>query len=71
MIYLLMLKKFSLKINTIICENSKKYINQIVANVKFESPKGLKHTDAGPGIGPKMTKKLKNKSVEFIRENLN
>ena len=64
-------KKVSLKINTIIWENSQKYINQIVANVKFESPKGLRHTDGGPGIGPKITKKLKNKSVEFIIENLN
>ena len=64
-------KKVSLKTNTIIWENSQKYINQIVANVKFESPKGLRHTEGGPGIGPKITKKLKNKSVEFIIENLN
>jgi len=55
-------KPVSLKVNTKMWENSQKYINQIVDNVKFESPKNLDHE-----ITPKMT----SKSVEFIKENLN
>ena len=43
-------------------ENSQKYINQIVDNVKFESPNNLDHN-----ITPEMT----SKSVKFIKENLN
>ena len=40
----------------------KKYIIQILDNVKFESPKNLNH---------KITPKMTSKSVEFIKENLN
>jgi hypothetical protein len=64
-------KKVPLKVNTVIWENSQKYINQTVDNVKFESPKKLTHTEGGPGIGPKINKKIRNRSVEFIKENLN
>ena len=55
-------KPVSLKVNTAMWNNSQKYINQIVDNVKFESPKNLNHE-----ITPKMT----SKSTEFIKENLN
>ena len=55
-------KPVSLKVNTKMWENSQKYINQIVDNVKFESPKNLDHE-----ITPKMT----SKSTKFIKENLN
>ena len=55
-------KPVSLKVNTKMWENSQKYINQIVDNVKFESPKNLDHE-----ITPKMT----SKSIKFIKENLN
>ena len=55
-------KPVSLKVNTKMWENSQKYINQIVDNVKFESPKNLNH---------KITPKMTSKSVEFIKENLN
>ena len=55
-------KPVSLKVNTKMWENSQKYINQIVDNVKFESPKNLDHE-----ITPKMT----IKSIKFIKENLN
>ena len=54
-------KPVSLKVSTTMWKNSQKYINQVVGNVKFESPKGLGH-EYNPII---------NKSVEFIRENLN
>ena len=55
-------KPVSLKVNTKMWENSQKYINQIVDNVKFESPKNLDHE-----ITPAMT----SKSIKFIKENLN
>jgi len=55
-------KPVSLKVSTAMWKNSQKYINQIVDNVKFESPKNLDH---------EITPKMKNKSVEFIKENLN
>ena len=55
-------KPVSLKVSTAMWNNSQKYINQIVDNVKFESPKNLDHE-----ITPKMT----SKSAEFIKENLN
>ena len=55
-------KPVSLKVSTVMWNNSQKYINQIVDNVKFESPKNLNHE-----ITPKMT----SKSTEFIKENLN
>ena len=55
-------KPVSLKVSTTMWKNSQKYINQIVDNVKFESPKNLDHE-----ITPKMT----SKSAEFIKENLN
>ncbi len=55
-------KPVSLKVNTAMWNNSQKYINQIVDNVKFESPKNLNH---------KFTPKMINRSVEFIKENLN
>ena len=55
-------KPVSLKVNTAMWNNSQKYINQIVDNVKFESPKNLNH---------KITPKMINRSVEFIKENLN
>ena len=55
-------KPVSLKVSTAMWNNSQKYINQIVDNVKFESPKNLNHE-----ITPKMT----SKSTEFIKENLN
>ena len=55
-------KPVSLKVSTAMWNNSQKYINQIVDNVKFESPKNLDHE-----ITPKMT----SKSVKFIKENLN
>ena len=55
-------KPVSLKVNTAMWNNSQKYINQIVDNVKFESPKGLGHE-----ITPKMIRK----STKFIKENLN
>ena len=55
-------KPVSLKVNTAMWNNSQKYINQIVDNVKFESPKNLDH---------EITPKMKSKSVEFIKENLN
>ena len=55
-------KPVSLKVSTAMWKNSQKYINQIVDNVKFESPKNLDHE-----ITPKMT----SKSVKFIKENLN
>ena len=42
--------------------NSQKYIDQIVDNVKFESPKNLDH---------EITSKMTSKSTEFIKENLN
>jgi len=54
-------KPVSLKVSTAMWNNSQKYINQIVDNVKFESPKGLGH---------EITTKMTNKSVEFIKENL-
>ena len=54
-------KPVSLKVSTKMWENSQKYINQIVNNVKFESPKGLGH---------EITNKMTKKSVEFIKENL-
>ena len=54
-------KPVSLKVSTTMWKNSQKYINQVVGNVKFESPKGLGH-EYNPII---------NKSVKFIRENLN
>ena len=54
-------KPVSLKVSTKMWENSQKYINQIVNNVKFESPKGLGH---------EITTKMTKKSVEFIKENL-
>ena len=55
-------KPVSLKVNTAMWNNSQKYINQIVDNVKFESPKNLNH---------KITPKMTSRSVEFIKENLN
>ena len=55
-------KPVSLKVSTKMWENSQKYINQIVDNVKFESPKNLDHE-----ITPAMT----SKSIKFIKENLN
>ena len=55
-------KPVSLKVSTAMWNNYQKYINQIVDNVKFESPKNLDHE-----ITPKMT----SKSIEFIKENLN
>ena len=55
-------KPVSLKVSTAMWNNSQKYINQIVDNVKFESPKNLNH---------KITPKMTSKSVEFIKENLN
>ena len=55
-------KPVSLKVSTVMWNNSQKYINQIVDNVKFESPKGLGHE-----ITPKMIRK----STKFIKENLN
>ena len=55
-------KPVSLKVSTAMWNNSQKYINQIVDNVKFESPKGLGHE-----ITPKMIRK----STKFIKENLN
>jgi len=54
-------KPVSLKVSTTMWKNSQKYINQVVGNVKFESPKGLGH-EYNPII---------NKSVEFIKESLN
>ncbi len=54
-------KPVSLKVSTVMWNNSQKYINQIVDNVKFESPKNLGHE-----ITPKMIRK----SVKFIKENL-
>ena len=54
-------KPVSLKVSTVMWNNSQKYINQIVDNVKFESPKGLGHE-----ITPKMIRK----STKFIKENL-
>ena len=54
-------KPVSLKVSTVMWNNSQKYINQIVDNVKFESPKGLGH---------EITPKMINKSVKFIKENL-
>ena len=55
-------KPVSLKVSTAMWNNSQKYINQIVDNVKFESPKNLNH---------KITPKMTIRSVEFIKENLN
>ena len=55
-------KPVSLKVSTAMWKNSQKYINQIVDNVKFESPNNLDHN-----ITPEMT----SKSVKFIKENLN
>ena len=55
-------KPVSLKVSTAMWNNSQKYINQIVDNVKFESPKNLNH---------KITPKMTSKSTEFIKENLN
>ena len=55
-------KPVSLKVSTVMWNNSQKYINQIVDNVKFESPKNLNH---------KITPKMTSRSVEFIKENLN
>ena len=55
-------KPVSLKVSTVMWNNSQKYINQIVDNVKFESPKNLNH---------KITPKMTIRSVEFIKENLN
>ena len=55
-------KPVSLKVNTKMWENSQKYINQIVDNVKFESPNNLDHN-----ITPETT----SKSVKFIKENFN
>jgi len=55
-------KPVSLKVSTVMWNNSQKYINQIVDNVRFESPKGLGHE-----ITPKMIRK----STKFIKENLN
>ena len=55
-------KPVSLIVSTAMWNNSQKYINQIVDNVKFESPKNLDHE-----ITPKMT----SKSIKFIKENLN
>ena len=52
----------SLKVNTAMWNNSQKYINQIVDNVKFESPKNLDH---------EITPKMISKSIKFIKENLN
>jgi hypothetical protein len=54
-------KPVSLKVSAKMWENSQKYINQIVNNVKFESPEGLGH---------EITTKMTSKSVEFIKENL-
>ena len=54
-------KPVSLKVSTVMWNNSQKYINQIVDNVRFESPKGLGHE-----ITPKMIRK----STKFIKENL-
>ena len=54
-------KPVSLKVSTVMWNNSQKYINQIVDNVRFESPKGLGH---------EITPKMINKSVKFIKENL-
>ena len=51
----------SLKLNTVMWANSQKYINQITSNVKFESPKGEGH---------EITKKMIQKSIKFIKENL-
>ena len=50
-------KPVSLKVSTAMWNNSQKYINQIVDNVKFESPNNLDHN-----ITPEMT----SKSVKFI-----
>ena len=55
-------KPVSLKVNTKMWDNSQKYINQIVDNVKFESPKNLDH---------EITPKMISKSIKFIKENLN
>ena len=55
-------KPVSLKVNTVMWKNSQKYVNQIVDNIKFESPNNLGHE-----ITPEMT----SKSVKFIKENLN
>ena len=55
-------KPVSLKVSTTMWENSQKYINQIVDNVKFGSPKNLDH---------KITPKMTSKSIKFIKENLN
>ena len=52
----------SLEVNTVMWKNSQKYINQIVDNVKFESPKNLGH---------QVDNKMLLKSVKFIKENLN
>ena len=51
----------SLEVNTVMWKNSQKYINQIVDNVKFESPKNLEH---------QVDNKMLLKSVKFIKENL-
>ncbi len=55
-------KPVSLKVSTVMWNNSQKYINQIVDNIKFESPKGLGH---------EITPKMINKSVKFIKEYIN
>ena len=52
----------SLEVNTVMWKNSQKYINQIVDNVKFESPKNLGH---------QVDNKMLLKSAKFIKENLN
>jgi len=52
----------SLEVNTVMWKNSQKYINQIVDNVKFESPKNLGH---------QIDNKMLLKSAKFIKENLN
>ena len=52
----------SLEVNTVMWLNSQKYINQITSNIIFESPKNERH---------EISSKMINKSVKFIKENLN
>ena len=54
-------KWVSLELNTIMWKNSQKYINEVTDNVLFESPKNECH---------KITPKMINRSVEFIKRNL-
>ena len=54
-------KWVSLELNTVMWENSQKYIKELVDNVEFESPKNERH---------KITNKMINRSIEFIKRNL-